>query len=402
MRTTADRAGEASHAGRRSGSGADRLRELRVERTVVILRWVFLAHAALMAVPRWPATAHKGALVAVMAVMAAWTGVITWQSRRPHGRRRLMATCDLALTLGVVLVSRVVLGPEIPTAGFEGVGYYWVLCAPAAVALTAGSAAGALAALVIIAPGPVGVGHHHLWAWSADLLLLAGCWALGRVMSQMRQVMAENQRAHEAAAVLAERDRLSRVVHDGVLQVLTMVEREGPDLGPRGAALAGLAHDQGTRLRRMLQTPRSAPTADEGQDAATKDLVDVVGRHESESVTVSAMAGGLEMPAHVVDEIDAALAQVLANVQQHAGDGAHCWILIEQEGDAVVVSARDNGVGMSPEESEHAGTRGRMGISRSIIGRVHDIGGTSEMRSAPGRGVEWEFRIPGLGTGAPG
>lgn len=402
MRTTADQPGAASHADRPPESGVDRLREQRVERTVVILRWVFLAHAAVMAVPRWPATAHKGALVAVMAVMAAWTGVTTWQSWTAQRRRRLMATCDLALSLGVVLVSRIVLGPEISTAGFEGVGYYWVLCAPAAVALTGGSAAGVLAALVIIAPGPVGVGHDHLWAWSADLLLLAACWALGRVMSQMHQVMAENQRTHEAAAVLAERDRLSRIVHDGVLQVLTMVEREGPDLGTRGAALAGLAHDQGTRLRRMLQTPPPAPAADGSQDAATEDLVDVIGRHEGESVTVSAMAGGLVMPAHVVDEIDAALTQVLANVQQHAGDGAHCWILIEQEGDALVVSARDNGVGMSPEEAERAGTDGRMGISRSIIGRIHDIGGTSKMHSAPGRGVEWEFRIPGLGTDALG
>ena len=37
---------------------------------------------------------------------------------------------------------------------------------------------------------------------------------------------------------------------------------------------------------------------------------------------------------------------------------------------------------------------GRMGIARSIRGRVADLGGTIELESSPGTGVEWELRLP--------
>ena len=39
----------------------------------------------------------------------------------------------------------------------------------------------------------------------------------------------------------AERDRLARPIHDGVLQVLALVQREGSELGGSGAQLATLA-----------------------------------------------------------------------------------------------------------------------------------------------------------------
>lgn len=395
MRTRAEPTDPPSGGGGQAGDPSSAtLSTSRVQHVVVVLRWVFLAHAVLMAAVRWHSVSYPAWLFGLLGLMLVWTATVTVQSRLHRLRWRPVVTVDLAVSAAVTVVSRAVLGPDISTAGFEGVGYYWVVCAPLAVALAYGGVAGALAALLIILPGAFGVGHGHLWAWSADLLLLAACWSAGRLMDQMRSLLVENERSHAITARMAERERLGRIVHDGALQVLSMVEREGPELGDRGVVLAGLAREQGVQLRRLLQSSTGDFAADAGLETGTADLVSTLEDHGSESVTVSAMAGELLLPAETVHEIDAVLQQVLSNVAQHAGPGAHCWILIEQEGRTIVISVRDNGVGMSPEQAARASQEGRMGISRSIIGRIHDLGGTSEMTSAPGHGVEWEFRVP--------
>jgi hypothetical protein len=41
-----------------------------------------------------------------------------------------------------------------------------------------------------------------------------------------------------------------------------------------------------------------------------------------------------------------------------------------------------------------AEAEGRLGVSRSIKGRVATLGGTIELDTAPGAGVEWELRAP--------
>lgn len=196
--------------------------------------------------------------------------------------------------------------------------------------------------------------------------------------------------AARLAARLDERERLSRIVHDGVLQVLAMVEREGPELGPRGQALAREAREQGERLRRLLEAPISEPEHGD----LRRDLIAAVQSHQGGLVTVSAMSGVLVMPAHVVDEIDRAVDEVVSNVRRHAGEGAHCWILLEEEDGILLLSERDNGTGMSPGRAEEAAAEGRMGITGSIVGRIRALGGTTSMHTSPGRGVEWEFRIP--------
>lgn len=365
----------------------------QLQRVVSLLRWVLLGHAVLMGALRWSAAAHPWAMVGVLLLMVAWTVVMTVLGRRSSVPPMVITVLDVLIAVGVTLLSGAVLGPDIATAGFEGLGYYWVICAALSAALTRGPVAGCVAALLVIASGLDGVGHGHLWAWSADLLLVIACWALGRMIDQVRRMMADRDRDHAITARLAERERLGRIVHDGVLQVLSMVEREGPDLGPRGQVLARLAREQGGRLRRMLQaTVVETGRSDGPQDI--KDLVAAVESHEDELVTVSAMAGELLLPARVVDEIDKAVSEVVSNVRHHAGPQAHCWILIEEEDGTIVVSERDNGRGMEPGEAERATAEGRMGITHSITGRIQALGGSTAMRTSPGHGVEWEFRVP--------
>jgi signal transduction histidine kinase len=93
-------------------------------------------------------------------------------------------------------------------------------------------------------------------------------------------------------------------------------------------------------------------------------------------------------------EIDAVVTEILANVAKHAGPAARAWVLLEHEGRELIISLRDNGVGAKAEDITKAGDRGHIGVRDSVLGRIRDLGGQAVVRAAPGRGVDWELRIP--------
>ncbi len=76
---------------------------------------------------------------------------------------------------------------------------------------------------------------------------------------------------------------------------------------------------------------------------------------------------------------------------------ARAWVLLEDLGDEVTVSVRDDGPGIAGGRLEDAVAEGRLGVSESIRGRVAGLGGTATLTSAPGQGTEWEFTIPKRG-----
>jgi signal transduction histidine kinase len=84
----------------------------------------------------------------------------------------------------------------------------------------------------------------------------------------------------------------------------------------------------------------------------------------------------------------------LDNVRRHVGEDAAAWVLLEDLGDRVVVSVRDEGPGVTEERLAQAEGEGRLGVSQSIRGRMVDLGGSAELVSRPGQGSEWELSVP--------
>jgi signal transduction histidine kinase len=203
--------------------------------------------------------------------------------------------------------------------------------------------------------------------------------------------------AERAAAQEAERRRLGRVVHDGVLQVLAQVARRGPELGPDGQALAEAAAEQEIALRRLVsaelgpQPPLGSPTL--GVDSGPVDLAAMLDAHTTSTVTVSPPAEPVWVHAHLATETNAAVAAALDNVKRHAPN-AHAWVLLEDEGDSLHVTVRDNGPGMMADRLPQARSEGRLGVRESIIGRVEDLGGTATVTSREGSGVVVQMVIP--------
>jgi signal transduction histidine kinase len=111
-------------------------------------------------------------------------------------------------------------------------------------------------------------------------------------------------------------------------------------------------------------------------------------------VSLATPADPVWLPGRVAGELSAAVGAALANVRRHCGADARAWLLVEDDREAVTVTVRDEGPGMAPGRLTQAAAEGRLGVARSIRGRLRDVGGTASIVSAPGQGTEVELRVP--------
>lgn len=146
---------------------------------------------------------------------------------------------------------------------------------------------------------------------NVQLLLVAGL-VVGYAASTMRQAGVRLREAIAAESATAERLRLSRSIHDGVLQVLAQVQRRGTAIGGEATELAQLAAEQEVALRTLMST---RPTV------ATGDRVDLCGLLlplATTRIDVVVPAAQVLLPAPTAEELVAAVKEALSNVSKHA------------------------------------------------------------------------------------
>ncbi|WP_328496840.1 DUF5931 domain-containing protein [Streptomyces sp. NBC_00414] len=246
--------------------------------------------------------------------------------------------------------------------------------------------------------------HNVLLVWVASI-------AIGYVVEVARASERTLARALEIEAATRERERLARDIHDGVLQVLAMVQRRGSAIGGEAAELGRLAGEQEVALRTLVSgglVPVSRLSEDEAQgavvravdepdpqdDSALRDLRPLLAPYASARVTFSEPGTPVPLAAGAARELAAAVGAALDNVRRHVGEDARAWILVEDEPDEVIVSVRDDGPGIPEGRLAQAEGEGRLGVALSIRGRLREIGGTAELISVPGQGTEVELKVP--------
>ncbi|GAA4755171.1 DUF5931 domain-containing protein [Gordonia alkaliphila] len=268
----------------------------------------------------------------------------------------------------------------------------WAASALLSAAVLGGTWAGALGGLLIGVTNFVVKGEVFINMGNPTfLLMVVAGMALGLAASRARITHAQLAVAVRVATQAQERDRLARHVHDGVLQTLALISRRGQEIGGATAELAELAATQELRLRRLIaESPVDGPVPPTG----TLDLGPALRALVDETVSVSTPADPVVVHADTGAELLAAVRNILNNTALHAGAEARSFLLLEDLDDEVVVSVRDDGCGIAPGRLEEAAAQGRMGISRSIIGRVESLGGSVSLKSAPGAGTEWELTAP--------
>jgi signal transduction histidine kinase len=361
--------------------------ETAVWRALAVFRALGLAYAVVVYVVRHDDYLHPVGGWLVLGAMAVWTVLVEAAYRTPRGRRWPVLCADLAVAMAAVISTRFLDDPDRISAGAQTLPVVWAAAPVLAFAIRGGWRAGLAAAAAVSVADLL---HHAAFtAASANnivLLVLAGT-VVGYVVSLARRGEAALARALVVEAATRERERLSRDIHDGVLQVLALVGRRGQEAGGEAAEIGRLAAQQEQALRALVA---SAP---EAASAVTVDLRGLLTSYAASSVTVSTPGTPVLVGHTRAREVAAAVGAALANVAAHAGAQAHAWVLLEDDGEDLVVSVRDDGVGFPADRLAAAAAEGRLGVSRSIAGRLRELGGTAVVTSAPGDGTEVELRL---------
>ena len=212
-------------------------------------------------------------------------------------------------------------------------------------------------------------------------------WGLSR---RLRRAADERQRLLQAAidASEAERRRIARDLHDGVVQDIAgtafALSAAARHPGPvRGGAVADAATSLRTSLRslRSLLVEIHPPDLDaDGLPAALQDLVaPAAAAGMTARVDVDGVAGAPDRAVRLVWRV---AQEAVRNALRHS-HGSRLDVRVARREGNVVLAVADDGVGMDatrPPAGGHIGLRALAGLAR-------DEGGRLEVDSAPGRGT---------------
>ncbi len=372
--------------------------ETTLFRALAVLRGIVLVYAVALNLARWDEFEHPAGAGLVVLGLVAWSGFVTWAYDDPRRRRTWLFVADLAVAVAALLCTPLVESQAMLERHASTIPSFWVMAPVLAWAVAFGWVGGVVAA-AIVSVCDLSVRFEVTGTtWGNIFLLLLAAGVVGYSTSRLREATEARAAAERIAATMQERARLARVVHDGVLQVLALVQRRGLEAGGDVAELGRLAGEQEVALRALVQGDSAALTAGPSSGGtAVGDEVDLVERLlplATRSVTVSGPGGAVLLPAHVAAELTAVVRACLDNVDRHVGEGAPAWVLVEDLGSTVVVTVRDEGPGIAEGRLEAAEREGRLGVRESVRGRIADLGGTATLVTGPGQGTEWELSVP--------
>ncbi|MEA3396887.1 MAG: GAF domain-containing sensor histidine kinase, partial [Chloroflexota bacterium] len=263
----------------------------------------------------------------------------------------------------------------------------------------------ALGVLVIIGPQGSAFSEEHL--------------ALFESIADQLGVAVENARLYEQAeraAIVAERNRLARELHDSVSQALygiglgartarTLLDRQPIDEEMKARLASPLDYvlslaDAGlVEMRALIFELRLDALEKEGLAAALSKHAEALhARHKLDIHTE--FCEEPELPLEAKEALYRIAQEALNNVVKHARAGKveiRLTVIpgerIEDREGAVALEVQDDGVGFDPQD-EHIG---HMGL-QSMRERATRWGGALEIESAPGCGTLLQARIPFSGA----
>src|SRR6478609_3584190 len=368
-----------------------------------VFRPLAALYAAVLAWQRHETMVRPWVAGLVLGVMFAWSiGLLFYRRRTVR-----VVVIEVAIAVVGILATMLAETPEAIAAGQFTSPTIWAAGSVAGGAVVAGVRGGLAAAAAIVVADLVEVGGQPTQSTVHNIVLvvlLGGLVGLAVDLARTglereEQVLLERERLHE-------RERIARVVHDGVLQSLAYIHRRGDEIGGEAAELSVIAAEQERSLRRFVSGTGApdVPTdaADlRGVEGAEVDLRVLLTAREGPDVAVSVPADPVVVDPLVAHEVDAAVAAALDNVVRHAGPGARAWVLLEGDSHGIEVTVRDDGAGAELADLLGASERGRMGVSGSIRGRVEDLGGTVTWTTRPGGGCVVRMTVPRTPVSGP-
>ena len=343
-------------------------------------------------------------------------------------------------TLPLVFRLRYPLGTMYLVCG--SIGLYWILDYPlgfdgaAFVAIYTGAALGSdrrrawwhvglvTFAITLIATLP--------WSFSQedDPAIVAGGFAavhlaaalLGEVVYQRRQRIAGlEQRARDAEenlelrarmAVVDERQRIAREMHDvvahgmSVISVQAAAAQEVAYTDPAKTVevlsnIENVGRDSLTELRRMLGVLRDThqPDVELNPQPGIHDLAGAVEQSVTAGLPTDLVVSGtlLPVPAGVELAIYRIVQESLTNARKHAGRSASASVRLSFASDSVTIEVSDNGAGAMSALAATGAGNGLVGMRE----RVEIYGGSLSAEPRPGGGFRVSATLPLDPAGRP-
>lgn len=224
-----------------------------------------------------------------------------------------------------------------------------------------------------------------------------------RLIEQLEAEQAARAAAERAAGVAAERQRLARDIHDtltqGFASIVMLLEAaeasaaQGQPAERRVAQALQAARDNLAESRRVVWALRPAQLGDGELAGALRGfaarLVDETGVHADSVVT------GTARP--LSPDAQTALLRVaqeaLSNIRRHAG-ARRVDVTLSYLDDIVVLDVQDDGCGFDVRRLGGSGEQlTRLGLS-TMQERIHELGGSVTVESAPGDGTTVAATLP--------
>jgi signal transduction histidine kinase len=325
---------------------------------LAVFRLAAWAWLAVVTVAERDRLGRPGLAALLLAVTLGWSiAAAAWRLRWP--------LVDLGLGAALLVADRFVYDGDHP----QGFGGAWPVSGAIAAGLAWGPWGGVAGGVALGVARAVGTDDAVAISLvsSGVLYALAGATA-GYLAEQLR-------RAESEVAAARAREEVARTLHDGVLQTLAVVQRRADD-----PELARLAREQERDLREWLFGAGPRPALTDLPAALRAAGARVEDRHglRAEVVVVDDLP---RLAPETVDALAGAVGEALTNAAKH-GAAARATVYVEPTDHEVFVSVKDDGSGFEPGTVEGVGT------SRSIRGRIGEVGGRVEIDGNPGRGAE--------------
>ncbi len=232
------------------------------------------------------------------------------------------------------------------------------------------------------------------------LVVVVAALALGDARRQRGRAVAERDEAQRDQALMEERARIARELHDIVAHHVSMIAVQAetarlttPGLPEEGKqrfkAIGDTARDSLSELRRLLgvlredapgeaeRTPQPGladleALVDAAREAGTQVRLTMIGRAES-------LSPGVDLTAYRIAQ------EALTNARRHA-PGAEVDVELRYETDTLHLEVRDNGPGVAAEANGH----GIVGMRE----RAEMVGGTLHAGPAAGGGFAVSADLP--------
>ena len=223
----------------------------------------------------------------------------------------------------------------------------------------------------------------------------------------------ENARLHDQVrrlAIVDERDRISRDLHDSVIQAIyaqtlalddvpELITEDAPEAGRRVDEAIDALHAVIRDIRNFIFGLRPVLLESGSLVDGLRHLATELHRNGGVEVSVSMPDDDseAEMPIEVVAELLAVTREALSNVARHAS-ATHASVTLTKAGDELRLELADDGRGFRSEQSANQGHHGLANMRT----RSDALGGTFEVVSSPNGGTRIIISMPRPRSAAEG